>query len=40
MRFAVAGLVQVVTAYILLDEAKAKEGETVLISAAGGGLGP
>jgi NADPH2:quinone reductase len=36
---AVAVLVQGVTAYILLDEAKVKEGETVLISAAGGGLG-
>jgi NADPH:quinone reductase-like Zn-dependent oxidoreductase len=33
---AVAVLVQGVTAYILLDEAKVKEGETVLISAAGG----
>jgi NADPH:quinone reductase-like Zn-dependent oxidoreductase len=31
--------VQGVTAYILLDEAKAKEGDAVLISAAGGGLG-
>ena len=36
---AVAVLVQGVTAYILLDEAKVKEGDTVLISAAGGGLG-
>ena len=36
---AVAVLVQGVTAYILLDEAKAKEGDAVLISAAGGGLG-
>jgi len=36
---AVAVLVQGVTAYILLDEAKVKEGHTVLISAAGGGLG-
>jgi NADPH:quinone reductase len=36
---AVAVLVQGVTAYILLDEANAKEGDTVLISAAGGGLG-
>jgi NADPH2:quinone reductase len=36
---AVAVLVQGVTAYILLEEAKAKEGDTVLISAAGGGLG-
>jgi NADPH:quinone reductase len=35
----VAVLVQGVTAYILLDEAKVKEGDTVLISAAGGGLG-
>jgi NADPH2:quinone reductase len=37
--FAVAVLVQGVTAYILLDEAKVKERDTVLISAAGGGLG-
>jgi NADPH:quinone reductase len=36
---AVAVLVQGVTAYILLEEAKVKEGDTVLISAAGGGLG-
>ena len=36
---AVAVLVQGVTAYILLDEAKVKEGDTVLVSAAGGGLG-
>lgn len=36
---AVAVLVQGVTAYILMDEAKVKEGDTVLISAAGGGLG-
>ena len=36
---AVAMLVQGVTAYILLDEAKAKEGDIVLVSAAGGGLG-
>jgi NADPH2:quinone reductase len=36
---AVAVLVQGVTAYILLDESKVKEGDTVLISAAGGGLG-
>jgi NADPH2:quinone reductase len=36
---AVAVLVQGVTAYILLDEAKVTEGDTVLISAAGGGLG-
>jgi NADPH:quinone reductase len=36
---AVAVLVQGVTAYILLDVAKVKEGDTVLISAAGGGLG-
>ena len=36
---AVAVLVQGVTANILLDEAKVKEGDTVLISAAGGGLG-
>lgn len=36
---AVAVLVQGVTAYILIDEAKVKEGDTVLISAAGGGLG-
>ena len=36
---AVAMLVQGVTAYILLEEAKVKEGDTVLISAAGGGLG-
>jgi len=35
---AVAVLVQGVTAYILLDEAKVTEGDTVLISAAGGGL--
>jgi NADPH2:quinone reductase len=35
----VAVLVQGVTAYILLDEAKVKEGDTVLVSAAGGGLG-
>jgi NADPH-dependent curcumin reductase CurA len=32
-------LVQGVTAYILLDEAKVKEGDAVLVSAAGGGLG-
>ena len=36
---AVAVLVQGVTAYILLEEAKVKEGDNVLISAAGGGLG-
>jgi NADPH:quinone reductase len=36
---AVAVLVQGVTAYILLEEAKVKEGDAVLISAAGGGLG-
>lgn len=36
---AVALLVQGVTAYILLDEAKLKGGDTVLVSAAGGGLG-
>ena len=36
---AVAVLVQGVTAYILLDEAKVREGDAVLISAAGGGLG-
>jgi NADPH:quinone reductase len=36
---AVAVLVQDVTAYILLEEAKVKEGDAVLISAAGGGLG-
>ena len=36
---AVAVLVQGVTAYILLEETKVKEGDTVLISAAGGGLG-
>jgi NADPH:quinone reductase-like Zn-dependent oxidoreductase len=36
---AVAVLVQGVTAYILLDEAKVKQGDAVLISAAGGGLG-
>jgi NADPH:quinone reductase len=36
---AVALLVQGVTAYILLDGAEVKEGDTVLISAAGGGLG-
>ena len=36
---AVAVLVQGVTAYILLDEAKVKAGDTVLVSAAGGGLG-
>jgi NADPH2:quinone reductase len=36
---AVAVLVQGVTAYILLDEAKVTEGDPVLISAAGGGLG-
>jgi len=36
---AVALLVQALTAYILLDEAKVKEGDTVLIAAAGGGLG-
>jgi NADPH:quinone reductase len=36
---AVAVLVQGVTAYILLDEAKVKEGDAVLVSAAGGGLG-
>jgi NADPH:quinone reductase len=36
---AVAALVQGVTAYILLDEAQVKEGDVVLISAAGGGLG-
>ena len=36
---AVAVLVQGVTAYILLEEAKVKESDTVLISAAGGGLG-
>lgn len=35
----VAVLVQGVTAYILLDEAKVKEGDAVLVSAAGGGLG-
>ena len=36
---AVAMLVQGITAYILLDEAKVKEGDAVLISAASGGLG-
>jgi NADPH:quinone reductase len=36
---AVAVLVQGVTAYILLEEAKAKEGDAVLLSAAGGGVG-
>jgi NADPH:quinone reductase len=36
---AVAVLVQGVTAYILLEEAKVKEGDAVLVSAAGGGLG-
>ena len=36
---AVAVLVQGVTAYILLEEANVKEGDAVLISAAGGGLG-
>ena len=36
---AVAVLVQGVTAYILLEEAKIKEGDSVLVSAAGGGLG-
>jgi NADPH:quinone reductase len=36
---AVAVFVQGVTAYILLEEARVKAGETVLISAAGGGLG-
>jgi NADPH2:quinone reductase len=36
---AVAVLVQGVTACILLNEAKVKEGDAVLISAAGGGLG-
>jgi NADPH2:quinone reductase len=36
---AVAVFVQGVTAYILLEEAKVKAGDTVLISAAGGGLG-
>lgn len=36
---AVALLVQGLTAYILLDEARVKEGDTVLIAAAGGGLG-
>jgi NADPH2:quinone reductase len=36
---AVAVLVQGVTAYILLDEVKVKEGDAVLVSAAGGGLG-
>jgi NADPH:quinone reductase len=35
---AVAVLVQGVTAYILLDEVKIKEDDTVLLSAAGGGL--
>src|SRR6266567_3973112 len=35
---AVAVLVQGVTAYILLDEAKVKGGDSVLISAAGGGI--
>ena len=37
--FAVAVLVQGVTANILLEEAKVKEGDAVLVSAAGGGLG-
>ena len=36
---AVALLVQGLTAYILLDEARVKEGDAVLIAAAGGGLG-
>lgn len=36
---AVAVLVQGVTAYILLEEAKVKKGDAVLVSAAGGGLG-
>jgi len=36
---AVAVFVQGVTAYILLEEAKVKAGDIVLVSAAGGGLG-
>ena len=36
---AVALLVQGLTAYILLEEARVKEGDAVLIAAAGGGLG-
>ena len=36
---AVALLVQGLTAYILLDEARVKEDDAVLIAAAGGGFG-